>query len=305
MIAFAIFAVQMTFALQKYMANPLMSSPNTKTLSKFEKPLQITVCKTNQFNYSAAEDLGYTYAKHFFTGELFRNKSMLSWTGIQDKFTFNETFSYLYNSSLENIESFRKTSNGSITNFNRVASDITNKVFISKGICKIFSGIPGESMEIRVKGTGEKYDVTLSDPEAGVSFLASAQNMFGDKISIETQPQTLKIFTKYLIQLKETHLVSSKGLCVDYPNSKYNRYADCVDDELEKKILPVLGCMIPQLSTKKQCTSPIPRLLKHDNFLKWLRFVFMSEKTGRQYKSDSCPLPCSTVSVQVRFQEKE
>ena len=294
MIAFAIFAVQMVFALQKYMENPLMSSPSTKTLSNLGKPLQISVCKTGQFNYRAAKDLGYTYANDFFIGEISENKSMLSWTGLQDNFTFNETFSYLYNSSLENIDSFRK-SNGSIT----------TKILVSKGVCKIFNGHPSESLAIKVKGTGEIYAITISDPEAGVNFMALAHNMLGDKIKIKTQPQTLKRQTHYLVQLKETNTAPSKGLCVVYPNSKYDRYADCVDDDLERRILPVLGCMIPQLSDKKQCTSPIPRLPKHANLLKWLKTVFMTEKTGRQYKSDSCPLPCSTVSIQVRIQAEK
>ena len=293
LIAIAIFAVQMVFALQKYMENPLMSSPDTKTLSNHGKPLQISVCKTGQFNYSAAKDLGYNYAINFFTGEIFSNES-ISWTGLHDKFTYNETFSILYNSSLENIESFLY-SNGSIT----------NRFLVSKGVCKIFYGHPTELLAIQIKGTGETYSVTISDPGSGVNFMASAHNMLGDEIRIETQPQTLKKFTYYLVQLKETHIVPSKGLCAVYPTSEYDRYADCVDEELERKIMPVLGCMVPQLSTKNQCTTPIPRLPQHASFLEWLESMFVLESTGRQFNLDSCPLPCSTVSVRVRIQAEE
>ena len=118
----------------------------------------------------------------------------------------------MHNSSLANIEILRK-SNGIIA----------NKALISKGVCKIFYGLPSENIVIKVKGTGEKYAVTISDPESGVNFMASAHNMLGDKIRTETQPPTLKRFTNYLVELKETHIVPSKGLCVVYPISEVCR----------------------------------------------------------------------------------
>ena len=44
------------------------------------------------------------------------------------------------------------------------------------------------------------------------------------------------------------------GSCVDYPNPKYASYSKCVEAELREKILPALGCMVPWMTKKDQCS---------------------------------------------------
>ena len=72
-VAFTFLALQMVFAVQKYIAKPTMTSPGTKPFSSLTKPLQITVCKVRQFNYTRAAELAYSSTT---------NQTVLSWTGL-------------------------------------------------------------------------------------------------------------------------------------------------------------------------------------------------------------------------------
>ena len=120
--------------------------------------------------------------------------------------------------------------------------------------------------------------------------------MTGDKIEIKTD-FTSKVFVLYRIQLKETSIETGDGSCIEYPNEKHKSYADCVEDELEERILPVLGCMVPWISRKNQCAGLIPRLPIHLDYIKVLRPINDAFWSGLAYQSDNCPQPCSTLSA--------
>ena len=100
----------MAFALHKYLDQPLMSTPGTKTLSTLQRPIAITVCKTSQFNFDYSEELTYEYASRFYFGTP-SNTSILSWSGPDGDMTFDETVSRLYNSSLEHVYFVRGNEN--------------------------------------------------------------------------------------------------------------------------------------------------------------------------------------------------
>ena len=69
-VAMVFFTVQMAFALQRYLDKPTMSSPGSKPL-KFGRPVQVTVCRDNQFRFGAAHDLGYDKATDLYAGIMY------------------------------------------------------------------------------------------------------------------------------------------------------------------------------------------------------------------------------------------
>ena len=281
-IALVLFVLQMTLALQKYLAQPLMSSPDTKTLSKLQKPLAVTVCKTSQLDYAHAKDLTYMGLKNVLMGKI-SNTRFVSWAGPNGNMTFDETFNYLYDSSSENVY------------FEVENETVTTKFLLLNGFCKVFEGNPGKRLVINLK---DRFDllVTITDPAAATHFRMADYLMHGDRIQVK-QDSTSKVYVGFRVKLRETIIETEDGSCVEYPNQNYESYADCVDDELTKKILPMLGCMVPWLSGKNHCAGLIESLPIHEDLRELLNTIITFSWRGQGHESDTCLQPCTTLSA--------
>ena len=289
-VALVIFTVQMVFAFIKYSARPTMSSPGTETLTTLNKPIFIAVCKSSQFDYLQAKNLGYTRPRDYFSGNVSRN-DIWSWTGLSGNRTINETINYIYKSNLENVHSTNAT--------------VTNRFFIPHGRCKILEDYP-KKMKLMVdfQGNGEhsKYLIFVFDPTASTNFVLPYSFMQGNNIEIEVNP-THATYIDYNIKLKKTRSLTGDGSCIEYPNDNFKSYAECIDIENEKKILPALGCMVPWMSKKNQCEGHIKRLPGQEKLAPWLIEKTDASWAGFQYESVSCPLPCTIISAYARHQQ--
>ena len=288
MAALVIFIVQMAFALHKYLDQPLMTSLGSKTLSTLKTPIAVTVCKTSQFNYDYAKELHTLSTGNFFRGNI-GNTNFLSWSGPDGYMTFDETVNSLYNSSLGDV----------IVNFEVVKENVSTKFLLPNGVCYIVEGNPGNWIKIQIEERSD-YTVTITDPAANTNFRVSDHLMTGDTILVKTD-FTTRIGVDYRIQLKERSIKTGDGSCIEYPNEKHNSYADCVDDELEKKIQPVLGCMVPWISRKNQCAGLIPRLPIHKDLIAFLGTIYVPSWAGQAHTSDTCPPPCTTLSAHSSY----
>ena len=64
--------------------------------------------------------------------------------------------------------------------------------------------------------------------------------------------------------------------------SDHESYVDCIDDENQKKIMPVLGCMLFWMSEDSQCSETIKRLPEHNVMLTWLIQILANSWAGTQ-----------------------
>ena len=110
----------------------------------------------------------------------------MSWTGSDGDQTFNQTLHQLYNASLDNIK-FVAESEWNAT-----------KVKVTKGLCRVFEGYPYQELKIELSKSGERFDVTVSDPETEVDFLPPI-HMTGDKIAEDSSPPGSKRFIVYKV----------------------------------------------------------------------------------------------------------
>ena len=288
-VALVFFILQVTFALQKYMAKPTMTSPGSKPRSSLDKPLLIAVCKTSQFNYTSAIELGYNSSSKYFAGQ--PNVNILSWTGQHGNQTWNETFNNLLNPGIENID------------FKVPSGNITKRLLIPNGLCKVYEGKPPGLFLIFISDKGSsEYLAFISDPAAANSFQLPHSLQTGETIRLLFTSEVTK-FTSYNIKLKETSFLTNDGSCVSYPTSRHKSYSDCVDAELREQILPALGCMVPWMSKLDHCTEPLQKLPEHESVAQMLFSLSYRAWGGIQYKSNVCPLPCTLVSTHATFQQ--
>ena len=294
-VAFSIFSLQMILAILKYNAAPTMISGGSKSLSKLDKAILITICKTSQFDYDRAPLIGYRSSTPFLTGE-HRNTTTLSWKGAGNM-TFNETRNYLYHTAAEGGDVYTEFGN------------IVTRFFVPFGICTVAEGKPSKLISedrnrfLFYLKKGGNYVVYITDEASSLYFQLQTPLTTGDKIQIDIPVNlTMRKIATYSVELTEKQVTTQEGSCTNYPDqSGHPSYQDCVEQENRRMILPFLGCMVPWLSAKDQCTDVLKRLPEHEGVLKWLKLVYDWSWTGSFYRFSSCSIPCTMVSAHAKF----
>ena len=252
----------------------------------------IAVCKTSQFNYGRAKQLGYKFSVDFFTG-MTTEADVISWSGLHNNITFNETFAHIFDDHLDSI--YFDISNGTVY----------KKLLIPNGLCKVYEGEPKHVHEIYFDTPEESFLYTLfvTDSAASTSFQLNQFLITGENVYFKTaKSSSSHSFSIYNIKLKIMQDETGDGSCTDYPNTYYATYADCVDADIERKIMPVLGCMVPWLSESNQCTRAIKKEEKHHDLIAWLLDLNQDSWGGVQCNPSSCLLPCSLLSAEATFE---
>ena len=180
-------------------------------------------------------------------------------------------------------------------------SNVTTRSIIPFGLCKVFEGYPQKFFEhaIEIHGNGkdkEIYHVFITDSMATPKYLLPKYLSEGEHIYMETEPM-LEKEADYNIKLKETTVASGDESCSIYPTEIHAGYAECIQEENEEMVMPLLGCMVPWLSDKNPCQGQLVKLPRHDELLKILKKIHQVGWAGYQYDSDSCLPPCTTLTA--------
>ena len=277
-----------------------MLTGETKTIWSLESPIRITVCKIDQFDRK--NEIGFGSEQVYYEGKT-TNGSVLSWNGLEGNLTANETIQNLFVSTRELV--LFMSLDGPTGNTTTV---------LPYGQCKHIQGLPQHLLDtytsnknvlriyIRNMLIDSVYKVFVSDPAAAPKFQLPKPLLIGDRIEAITVNRSTVFY--YNLMLKETRMELDDGSCVDYPDAAgHDSYADCVEEENQRKILPVLGCMPPWLSEMTPCKEPIFMFEKQKPVQKWIGSIYRKSKTGFHYGAESCLLPCTQISVQAIFQD--
>ena len=193
---------------------------------------------------------GYAGSNDFNTG-ITHNTSILTWTGLEGKENYDETYSSVYESSLESIFfDLKKTKQINTylhqkekhTDKESVHGQVDIRRSFPFGLCNVWEGKPLRYLRITLRKSVnmKKYYVFVSDPAATTSFQLPYSLLTGDKIQVDVPPAGGS-YASYKIQLKETSVEINDGLCTNYPTSRYQSYPHCVDLEIRRKVMPTLG----------------------------------------------------------------
>ena len=246
-----------------------------------------TVLLISEYPLKSKAMSGYNTTTNFFAG-ITNNASILSWNGQTGNLTYKETLNYLYTSYIDNIIF--------------PPGNTTTRFLLPFGFCKV--QIQKLTRFLQVKITPSKVTMEhlfiVSDPNVANPFQVFSPAQ-GNKIKIITSPVATK-YVEYKLELKETRVEADDGTCAKYPYKKHKSYHDCVEVEMSEKIVPVRGCMIPWMSNNNQCTAPIPRLPADEELLQQLYFMGLYAWGGIQYKSDKCPVQCTTITAHSAYQ---
>ena len=280
-----------------------MITGETKSVWSLNSPIRISICKIGQFDVN--NELGVSNENHYYKGQL-TNGTFISWMGLGGNLTANETINVLFPFDGE----YMRLSNGE-----KSVGKVSNTTVLPNGRCKQFEGLPSgllvlkgnfkNDIQLFLKDilVGSEYFVFVSDPAASPHFQLPKPLLSGVKVKAKAANYS-KVYY-YSLVLTEKKMELNDGSCVDYPDAAgHESYADCVEEENQRKILPVLGCMPPWLSDTLPCNQPI---LKSTDELKriqkWIFSIFSKSKTSFYYEAESCTLPCTQIAVHTTLQD--
>ena len=295
-VAFIIFVWQMKFAFEKYYDAPTMVTVGSKTIFSFDKSLLVTICKTSQFDYARSSSLGFKTTTTFLVGEQHNSNTTLSWTGTANM-TFKETVNYIFKSGTQRGNVYTKFNN-TITKF-----------LVPFGVCTISKGKPMELISGKKKRFAfymkreGNYIVFITDVASGLHFMIERPLTTGEKMIIDIPANTTMLKNAfYSVELTERQVKLGDGSCTNYPDeSGHINYGACVEEENRRRILPILGCMVPWLPGEDQCSGVLERLPKHGDVLKWIKVLYRNAFAGDFYHSSSCHLPCTQVTAHATY----
>ena len=293
-IALVFFIIQMIFAFKKYLAKPTMQSPEIRPFSSLQRPLILTACKQNQFNYTQALTMGYGRNDEFLSG-ITQNSSMISWTGEKGNLTFEETLDILYDPP-KPLNTFGKK----LVHI----KNVTTQFIIPFGWCQSIKSIIHNTL-VRIQLDRDTLAIPsghllfISDPAASSTYQLSLTN--GDTIILESAGDNHGTFQCYNIQLKEFINEADDGSCIDYPNADHESYSSCVTADMRSRIMPSLGCMVPWIAKEDACIGKLNRLEKHQEIIEWL-FKITEHSWGKVlYKPETCLPPCTVLTAHSTF----
>ena len=217
------------------------------------------------------------------------NTSILSWNGELGNLTSEEVLDHMYKPYLDTILLPSKNT--------------TVKFLIPFGFCKVYIEKLPRVTIIKFLPHVEslEYFVFISDPDITNRF-QTYDSTIGDKIKLKSRSNGLYI--EYRLALTETRKIANDGTCVDYPFNSHHSFGECVDAEIRARILPLRGCMVPWMSSRDQCSQPIPRFStpQHDSLLAWHTNIGLYAWGGIQYEPETCPRPCNIIAVKSTYQ---
>ena len=215
----------------------------------------------------------------------------LSWFGKHGNLTWNETYGLLHHHSNDNVSFVLKE---------QKVENITEMFIITIGGCKVFQGQPVKKMEMEFQDKSGKYIVYVLDPTANNHFQIPFSLGLGEGMYIKFHENT-SVVKAYRIQLKETTMETGVA-CLNYPTAQFKTYSECIDEEIRRGMLQSLGCMVPWMSGKDQCTSPVQRKSEHKALIESVRSKVDDAYGGMEFRADAaCPRPCSLVSAYSRY----
>ena len=230
-------------------------------------------------------------ANRFLSGQIL-NSSVLSWNGSNGNRSVTEMLRFLYQGTEDTNFNFFPDLSGNFTGL------YYDKFLIPYGLCQTFEGQPPSFMAIGLKDVRRStYNIHITDPAASTTFQLPYSLMSGAKLVKKSSRRAS--WASFNIKITEKILQTNDGTCIDYPNARHKSYSDCVDAELQGKIVPTLGCMVPWMSDVNTCSQPILRLAHHERLLKWILNMALKSYGHIEYSSAACRLPCNLMLFHV------
>ena len=315
-ISFVIFAYQSILAVNKFFSDGTIPTVETVGLSDAKLPV-IVIC-TSDKPYWANDWIRQGYKtdgneyNDFLQGLVDEEQDSVSWEGKNSLPYENLTYKVFH--SLRTKMRLKITGNPP----ENWKFPVKNHNVVRGGLLEILTAFDGYCVKLDINTThidqldifdtqiifNGKIRIFLADPGTSLFYKFNTDSMAGD--SLENGMEDLF----FLVNFEEIHWLEESGKCTNYgEGEEFKTFADCVENEQEKKFYPILGCQVPWLAAPDNpniCKGRIQ--LTEDNqtlVYRMISSVLSNIKEMRMADSSkTCLKPCQELRANVKFNYK-
>ena len=236
---FGIFGYQMYHSIVKYGSKPTESFTTLQPFDKLPQKPFLTICPKDQFNATAADELGYSDSMAFLAGHT--DDNTISW-GAHKNMTFETLTEKIYGHMKVNAEVMDE-------NENMLAE---RSLFLAnKGKCKSFSNYEGDFISVIFTEqdfeNNTTYALFITDPFDETNYNIGEVNTNGDKIIINKE--SLGQMNAYFIRVAKNVKITN---CYKHLDEKLS----CMQKEAEYNLYEYLEtCLPPWINKTLGCNS--------------------------------------------------
>ena len=294
-VALAIFAYQMSVAMENYLQSSSYPAVETKDIEDVNLP-DIFIClqEDDQFDYrNATEKHGYNYLD-FLLGFVDGSEDFVSWEGGKN-LTYGNVLKEIFFTILGDMD----ISSESDESRNRRADALEEHFKAFNGFCR---KLDNELLDIKKSfritfSYMSGFQVFIADPGKSLHYMIHPDTLQGDNILSWIGNRRF-----YSIEIEEIIWNEESGECTNYgTGKKFDSYADCIANEHEKFLKPILGCMVPWLVAPDHpgiCKGRV-NLTKenHQKYFKTIDEIYRTRAFRIMEQSKACLKPCTEILV--------
>ena len=281
--SFVMFCIQAENAIMKLIYPPEVDSTSVKNIVDIDLPV-ITLCHTNQTNETMINEvLFYSNEANLLSG---LTRSKISW-GDSHNLTHEQLLDQVFGAKKQAKRTAIFDNDGD--NFN------TTIVYLPKyGFCKeITNYSPRVELFIMPMGT-QDMRIFITDMNYRSYILPDFTSHKGSPI----------IAKKNEVHMYDVDVEISSSCKVTKDNGGKDDFKKCVDDEIQKQVGKLLGCVPPWMSLNNQCLGTYP-----SNFTKiiprfWLDYINPPTSLRNLGIEMKCRKYCSVTRSFVQVREK-
>ena len=235
---------------------------------------------------------GYVHDMAFYMGELDEDPASLNWGG-KGNATYDQIIDELYF---------------------KIEEDILIPYRFNSTASKLFLPLHGNCVIMRVNHTQLIHPHLLAfNSRAGVSvplevFVVDLNWSVdytlvphtGEPIVLDQSNHTHGMFYEFRLKFEQREWTRVGRDCTAYgPEGGFRSYAACVAEAERRRVLPVLGCMLPWMSSSDRCVGLQPRWPRYSQLLLDISNQLLDMMGGLELTTPTCLPPCTQVRARA------
>ena len=296
-IALVIFIYQMAHAFKRYFSDPHLFVKETIDIKDVAQLPVITICPHQVYDFKKSAKIGYKGMEKYFTGEL-QDGQQLSWTG-NTKDTYENVSRLLFGKMYEALDK--------VVMRNAALSELETTIILDLpvGPCKSLHDyqISTRRGGLNIQLDDGEFTIFVTDRAKEVHYKTHMNSMLGSSIHLKVD-KSKQVLRFYQVTLEQTYLREGQDGCRNYDadDDLTPTYAACVEQELQKKFLPIYGCMVPWMSPNNPCNTTLTgNPTEHEALVNETRHIFLEALYGFDHEFEKCPPPCLQTSIRARY----
>ena len=293
-LALLIFAYQMMNATEKYVQFRSSPTGETRNIGVSSLP-DFYICNGDflLLNHVGENKTGYSFTG-FLKGSINKALNYVSWEGAEN-LTYENVSRQLFFTIGDEMGVFSDSYKEGWT----LAGNLPEVFKAFTGFCrKLQTSKIDLRKTFRIKMySRNSFQVIVTNPERSLHYMFDPTTLQGDQIQ-----SYLTHKSYYSIELEEILWNEESGECSNYGVGKpFLSYADCIANEQEKVLKPLLGCMVPWLVGVNHSNNCKGRIQlgpeKQSQYHKAIRNIYRTRYFKIIEESQSCLKTCAEIQA--------